>query len=142
MPSDRETILAAFFAALAPLETGGVKLQRGGTIPSRIPASGLVIMRDGDPGDPEITLSPLTFIYDHRVVLEILVEKKATMHSLMDSLCQQIGAIIEADRTLGGLVDWSQPLAPEPVDLATEGGEPIKANALEIELTYGTEHAI
>ena len=40
-----------------------------------MPAEGLVILRDGDPGEPDITLNPRTEFYSHRVELEALVTR-------------------------------------------------------------------
>ena len=63
MPSKRETILAALQARLQTLAT---PVLRGEVLPERIPATGLIILRDGKPGEPEVTLSPLTWFYQHR----------------------------------------------------------------------------
>ena len=55
--SKREDVLTALFAALAGV--GGATVARNLALPTRIPAAGLVIMRDGTPGEPEVSLSPL-----------------------------------------------------------------------------------
>ena len=70
MPSKRETILAALHARL---QTLAAPVLRGDVLPERIPASGLIILRDGKPGDPEMTLSPLTYFYEHRAELEVVI---------------------------------------------------------------------
>jgi hypothetical protein len=44
--------------------------------PERIPKGGLVVIRDGDSGEPEIVLSPLTYIFSHRVTIEIAAESR------------------------------------------------------------------
>lgn len=64
MPTIRETILQALHAALqiSPLAT----VLRGAVLPERIPSGGLLILRDGDPGAPDMTLSPLIYHYQHR----------------------------------------------------------------------------
>ena len=56
MPSTRETILAALTAQLAA--RAGAEVRRNATLPERVPAEGLVILRDGNPGEPDVTLSP------------------------------------------------------------------------------------
>ncbi len=63
MASIRKTILAALHARL---QTLAVTVLRGDVLPERIPATGLIILRDGKPGEPEVTLSPLTWFYEHR----------------------------------------------------------------------------
>ena len=52
MPSVRETILAAL---LARLQTLAAPVLRGDVLPERIPATGLIILRDGKPGEPEVS---------------------------------------------------------------------------------------
>ncbi len=56
MPTTRETALAALHARLQPL---AALTLRDEVLPERIPAAGLMILRDGQPGKPEVTLSPL-----------------------------------------------------------------------------------
>jgi len=50
MPTHRETILAALYARLSSLPATAL---RGDVLPERVPASGLLILRDSEPGDPE-----------------------------------------------------------------------------------------
>jgi hypothetical protein len=50
MPTPRETILAALHARLLALPATAL---RGGVLPERGPAAGLLILRDGEPGEPE-----------------------------------------------------------------------------------------
>ena len=59
----RETILSALHARLSALPATAL---RGEVLPERIPPAGLLILRDGEPGEPEVTLSPLTYHYQHR----------------------------------------------------------------------------
>ncbi|MFN3616236.1 MAG: acyl-CoA transferase, partial [Rubrimonas sp.] len=63
MPTPRETILAALHARLLALPAAAL---RGDVLPERLPAAGLLILRDGEPGEPEVTLSPLRYHYQHR----------------------------------------------------------------------------
>ena len=58
MARKRELVLAALHARLQIL---AAPVLRGEVLPERIPASVLIILRDGKPGDPEVTLSPLTY---------------------------------------------------------------------------------
>ena len=55
MPSTRETILSALHALL---QTQAAPVLRGEVLPERVPAAGLLILRDGDQGEPAVTLSP------------------------------------------------------------------------------------
>lgn len=138
--STRESILVALFAALGTIS--GPKVLRNESLPTRIPAGGILILRDGDPGEPEVTLSPLTYHYQHRAEIEVLVQLKTAQDAAFDTLAANIGAKIEANRTLGGLCDWTEGMAPVPVELSLEGGEPMKAAIIPIMLIYSTTHPL
>ena len=93
-------------------------------LPERVPADGLLILRDGEPGEPEVTLSPLRYHYQHRAEIEAVVQG-ADRDAAFDTLTASIGAAIAADRTLGGHCDWVEAEAPRAVDSAGRGrGEP------------------
>ena len=50
-----------------------------------------------------------------------------------------MGACQAIDRTLNGYCDWVEALAPEPVDLAPEGGATLKAAQIPVILYYSSE---
>ena len=135
MPTTRETILAALLARLQP--TAALTL-RDEVLPERIPIAGLIILRDGQPGEPEVTLSPLRFHYQHRAELEVVVQAGTGRASTFDDLITSIGAALDADRTLGGLCDWVEPEAPAAVDLPVEGAAALKAAVITVVLHYTT----
>ena len=136
MPTTRETILTALTDLLSTIPH--VPVLRGEVLPERIPPAGLMILRNGNPGEPGVTLSPLMYHYQHRAELEVIVQSTAQRDSLFDALTAQIGAVIAADRTLGGLCDWVEPEAPEPVDLPVEGAPSLKAAVVPMLLHYAT----
>ena len=135
MPTLRETILAALHTRLSALPATAL---RGDVLPERIPATGLTILRDGNPGEPEVTLSPLTYFYQHRAELEVVIQAGSGRDALFDALTADIGAALAADRTLGGLCDWVEAEAPEPVDLPIEGAAALKAAVIIVVLHYAT----
>ena len=135
MPTTRETILAALHARL---QTLAAPVLRGDVLPERIPAAGLIILRDGKPGDPEVTLSPLTYFYEHRAELEVVIQSGSGRDAMFDSLTAYIGTALAADRTLGGLCDGIEAEAPEPVDLPIEGAAALKAAVITIVLHYAS----
>ena len=139
MPTPRETILAALHGRLKTL---AAPVLRGDVLPERIPATGLIILRDGKPGDPEVTLSPLTYFYEHRAELEVVIQAGTGRDALFDALTADIGAVLTADRTLGGLCDWVEAEAPEPIDLAIEGAASLKAGIILITLHYSTANPL
>jgi hypothetical protein len=131
----RETILTALADLLRLIPF--VPVLRGEVLPERVPTSGLIILRDGDPGDPAVTLSPLLYHFQHRVELEVIVQG-VDRDAGFATLCGQIGAVISADHTLGGLCDWVEAEAPRPVDLPVEGAASLKAAVITIVLHYTT----
>jgi len=133
VPTTRETVLAALHARLQPL---AALTLRDEVLPERIPAAGLIILRDGQPGEPEVTLSPLRFHYLHRAELEVVVQAPNGRASTFDTLIVAIGAAIEADRTLGGLCDWVEAEAPASVDLPIDGAAALKAAVITVVLHY------
>lgn len=135
MPTTRETVLAALEARLQPL---AALTLRDEVLPERIPAAGLIILRDGQPGEPEVTLSPLRYHYQHRAELEVVIQAPNGRASAFDDLIAAIGAALESDRTLGGLCDWVEPEAPASVDLPIEGAAALKAAMITINLHYTT----
>ena len=132
----RETILSALADLLRTVPF--VPVLRGGVLPERVPAAGIMILRDGNPGEPGVTLSPLTWHYQHRAELEVVVQATAGRDAAFDHLIAQIGAALSADRTLGGLCDWVEAEAPEPVDLPIEGAASLKAAIIPVVLHYST----
>jgi hypothetical protein len=134
LPSPRETILTALHARLSALPATAL---RGEVLPERVPAAGLVILRDGEPGEPEVTLSPLRYHYQHRSEIEVVV-LGPDRDVLFDTLTASIGTALATDRTLGGLCDWIEAEAPQPADLPVEGAASLKAALITVVLHYFT----
>ena len=67
----REMILNALFERLKTLD---VVVKRNEIAPQKIPATGLVIMRDGKQGVPEILLSPPICLFNHEAEVEVIVQ--------------------------------------------------------------------
>lgn len=110
MASKRETVLAAV-KALVAAALPGADVKRNLAKAERIPPGGLVVIRDGDPGEPEVSLSPLTYLYSHRIPLEIAAYESPTLarEQVLDAMTGAIGAAVREDRTLGGLCDFVDP---------------------------------
>ena len=136
--SKREQVLGALLAALGAALPAGAALLRNGVLPERVPAAGLLILRDGDPGEPGVTLSPLRYHYQHRAEVEAVVQAGMGRDAAFDTLAAGVGIVVSADRTLGGLCDWVEAEAPRPVDLAVEGAAALKAAVIPIVLQYAS----
>ncbi|MDT8858478.1 acyl-CoA transferase [Paracoccaceae bacterium Fryx2] len=135
MPTIRETILTMLQARLQSL---AATVLRDEVLPERIPPAGLVILRDGQPGEPEVTLSPLRYHFQHRAELEVIVQAANDRAAAFDSLIAAIGTALAADRTLGGLCDWVEAEAPASVDLPVDGAVSLKAAVVTVLLHYTT----
>jgi hypothetical protein len=114
--------------------------------PDRVPANGRIIVRAGDPGAPEIDLSPVMYNYSHEIPVEIEAYKTSdpdlTGEQVVDSIVARFSAAIEADRTLGGLVEYLDGYAPATGDIYVAGATPVRAADLVLIATYSTPHPL
>lgn len=141
MSSIREQILAAFFERLRTLESDNVKVLRNPDKVQKVPEGGAVIvLRDGTSGDPEVLLSPLTYIYEHQAQLEIITNTAFAeqQETSLDEWLSGIGALVEADRNLGGLAEWVESQAPEFLQEAIEGAPAMRAATITVLLRFHT----
>lgn len=136
MSSRREAILGALFQTLDNALDANVR--RSEVLPEKVPAAGLVILRDGDPGEPDVTLNPRTEFYAHRVEIEVYVPRDPTGggEAALDQLLGAIGAALRVDETLGGLAENLTPSAPETGALALEGAPPMLTARIIVTIEY------
>ena len=136
MPSIRESILQALLASLESGLTAAVR--RNEVLPEKVPAAGLVILRDGDPGEPDVTLNPRTEFYSHSVELELFVTQPTAGggEGLLDALVVDVGTALAPDPSLGGLAENLVVTAPEPGVLAVEGAAPVLTAWLTVIVDY------
>jgi hypothetical protein len=133
----REEVLSALFGCLQAVPAATVKREE--PLPEKVPAGGLVILRDGDPGEPEVLLSPLTYLWQHRADIEVIVQKAPDeAPAALDTLLSAVGSALSADRTLGGLVDWVEWSAPQTRDLAIDGAAGLKGAVVTVTLHYAS----
>lgn len=115
----------------------------GADRPRRIDAHGTVWLRDGEPGEPEIDLSPPCYHFTHRIPVEIAgYVSSEPLRLVLDRMAGKIGAAIAADRFLGGLVDYLDVTALELVNINTTGGQTQKAGMFDIIATYSTNNPL
>ena len=139
MISKREQALAGLFLCLQN-GMSGVALLRNVPLPTKIPASGLLILRDGDAGEPEITLSPTRYHYAHVAEIEVLVQKPKPdeRDEALDELLVALGDTLGADASLSGAVDYMFIGSPEFLTETVDGAPAIKAAVVPITLEYTT----
>jgi hypothetical protein len=134
--SRREQVLATL---LQGLQSGlAATVRRNEVLPEKVPAAGLVILRDGDPGEPDVTLNPRTEFYNHRVEIEAYVPHDGTGggEAALDALLGSIGTVLRIDPSLGGLAENLTPSAPETGALPIEGAAPILTARLVVTVEY------
>lgn len=140
MPSKREQVLDRLFTKLKTLETATLKVYRNLDKPKQVPTNGMMVMRDGIAQDPEVLLSPLTYIYEHLVTVEVLVQNPdaATRDALLDVLLVALSGVITTNRTLDGLAEWVEARSPEFQDEPIEGAASIRAAFVQVMVRYFT----
>jgi hypothetical protein len=137
MPTFREQILAALLARLEAVPDATVK--REAPLPETVPAGGLIILRDGDPGDPEVILSPVTYLWEHQTEIEVILQRGQDDDSVaMDALLMAVGDALAADRSLGGLAEWLDWGAPKTSGLAIDGAAALRGATVSVTIHYGS----
>lgn len=139
MTSTTETILQA----LATMVDNAVsaKFERNASVPEKIPSEGLVVLRDGNPGLPDEALGGFdNAYYEHEVEIEIYVADGAqnTRDGLFDDIVTAIGAALESDPDLGGLIFGMSYARPDVTVEIVPGSHAIKSGVLTLTLDYET----
>lgn len=138
MPSVREQILAALLVRLEAVPDATVK--REAPLPETVPAGGLIILRDGDPGDPEVVLSPVTYLWEHQTEIEIILQRgQADDSAALDTLLMAVGGALAADRSLGGLAEWLDWDAPKTSGLAIDGAAALRGAMVPLTIHYASD---
>ncbi len=144
-PSQRESAIGALFAVLCQLSLGtsgtsGTTVKRNAALPERVSDHAMAILRDGEMGEPEVSLSPLTYHWQHQVAIELFVADPdaSTRDMRMDGLLLELAALIEADRTLDGVIEFAEIGPPKFDELAPDGTSGIKACLLPVVLHYSS----
>ena len=141
--SQRENAIGALFVVLGQLSLGTM-VKRNAALPERIADHAMAILRDGEMGEPEVSLSPLTYHWQHQVAIELFVADPdaSTRDARMDGLLTDLATLIEADRTLAGVVEYAEIGPPKFDELAPEGTSGIKACLLPVILHYSSSGSL
>lgn len=140
MPSKREQVLSALYAKVKTLESATLKIYRNLDKPQPVTAGGIIILREGTSEEPEVLLSPLTYIFEHVVTVEAMVQHPdpATRDSLLDSLLASMGGVINANRTLDGLAEWVEARTPDFQEEPIEGAASIRTATVPVMVRFFT----
>ncbi|MEZ0252617.1 MAG: hypothetical protein ACAH20_16920 [Methylobacteriaceae bacterium] len=142
MASTRERVIQAV-AALVKSALPKASHYRNEEKERAITAGGYVNVDDGDPGEPEVTLNPTTWIYEHQIPVEVAANgdrsaRGATAEANLDAMLQAIGLAVAADRTLGGLCDYLMVQAAQTEGVTSEGAAVSRYALVNIVAVYGT----
>ena len=91
MPASKAEQVLETLRGVLDLVPGAV-VQRNSVLPEKIPPGGLIVVRDGDPGEPEQALGGFgSTYYQHAVEIGIYLEEgdAAARHAAFDALLQQ-----------------------------------------------------
>ncbi len=139
MHSKTEQALEALKGLLVTVP--GAKIERNTVVPEKIPTGGLIVLRDGDPGEPDTALGGFGGVYySHSIEVELYIEEgDATVSdAAFDTLVQSVGTILETDPTLGGLVFGMSYARPETDTEAVAGAPAIKTGTIIVTVEYET----
>lgn len=146
MSSTRLTVLRAVLALVAAAlpDVEVVGLTADAAKPSRVPPGGRAVLREGDPGPPEIDLSPLAYNYSHDIPIELDAVRTGGQEpqDIIDAMLVAIGTAVAANRTLGGLCHFIDAALPSVDDANAEGARSGTATTLIITAQYTTTNPL
>ncbi len=141
MPSSKpEQVLAAIKTLLETVPSA--KVERNTAVPERIPVGGLIVLRDGNPGEPDTALGGFGgAYYSHDIEIELYIEEgdAAVRDAAFDALVQEIGTALESDPTLGGLAFGMTYGRPEIDTEGVTGAPAIKHGTITVTVEYETD---
>lgn len=141
MPTSRaEQILETLRMLLAA--GCAARVERNAVLPERIPAAGLIVIYDGDPGEPEQVLGGFSnAYYQHQIEITVYAENgdAAGRDQIFDALLMQIGQVLEAHPTLDGLVAGLSYARPDATIEPAMGAPAIKTGTIILVAEYDTD---
>jgi len=117
------------------------KVERNTAVPEKITTGGLIVLRDGDPGEPETALGGFGGVYySHDIDVELYIEdgEATTRDAAFDTLVQSIGTALENDPLLSGLVFGMSYGRPEIATETVTGAAAIKTGTIIVTVEYET----
>lgn len=141
MSNRHEDVLIAI-EDMARIAFGSSKFARGGSKPTRSDPGGNVLMRDGDPGEPEVLMSPRTWIYTRPVSFELAPPPGVPPQQALTWMLGQFKEMVTANPTLDGLCDWIELVAPVPDEADVAGAETLTWFTVDLLVTYATNNPL
>ncbi len=117
-----------------------ITIKRNAVLPTSIPENGLIIVRDGELGEPSMILSPPRYAYYHHIAIEVIVQPsdEQKIDTMLDDLLVRMGNALQlpfpADDGIScyrtGVIEFTT----EPI----EGGRTMKIAQFPIIVEYVT----
>ncbi len=146
MPTDAETVLSVLRQRLdAATDTEVLVLRNEDPADDEIPDRGCIVIRDGDPGDPEQVLGGFqSCYYEHQIDIEVFVKhgKASVRDERYAVLVKAIGIALAEDETLGGIIQGITYGQPAPITDRIAGGHDIKSAVISLVAEYDTASPI
>lgn len=143
MTSKTETILQTLFVELSSNLT--TACLRNAAVPEIIPTQGLVILRDGNPGEAETALGGFGVVYySHEVEIEIYVAEgdQGTRDTQFDQIITNIGIVLDQNPDLNGLIYGITVSRPDVSVEGITGAHAIKSGVMSVIVDYETSGAL
>ena len=140
----RSAVLALVTAACPTLDVRG--FTSDAAKPERIPAAGMIVGDPGDPGEPEMEMSPLTYIYTHHMPIEVMVPvasgADAAAEAALDAALVAIGTAVIANRTLSGLCQFLDVTAATVASDDVANAVPVRVASFDIVAEYAVNNPL
>lgn len=137
MPSKTETILQTLTQILA--DHCSAPVERNSALPEEVPASGLIVVYDGDPGQSEKALGGFESVYyEHVIDIVVFVEEgvASIRDTVFDGLISEIKTALRSHPDLGGEVFGLTYDHPKSDIIPVVGGAAIKSAKFSLRADY------
>jgi hypothetical protein len=106
--------------------------------PEDISANGLIIIRDGDPGEGDRVIGGRVTYHQPSIEIEVFYqhEDNHTLETNFDALVQDIGSALEGNLTLSGVIEGMEYSLPDSGSEPVEGGKNIKFGVIDMVVDY------
>lgn len=140
MASTREAAVSALFDTLARSIPGSI-VEREVDFPEVVGEGGHIVVRDGDVGEPDVTLGIKSYWWRHRVDVEVYTIETATLTRMQtcDDLLRAVDSALDADRTIGGAVSYADWQVSQIEDVSEDGAQTVRAALVTVTLQYQTQ---
>lgn len=140
------TVSETALAALATLLQNTYEAGQFSRDPEKAPEeseNGIVVMTDGERGEPLITISPLQYEFEHKAELEFSASGTGR-NAIVDGLLLKLDAALATNRTLGGTVVDARVMEAPVIEERdqVEGAETIRWALVYVRLEYVTSSPV